>query len=130
MSRNRQIGGRVILVFEDDRFVAQDIALAIRREGARVAGPVTTTAEALRLIAEEPRIDVRVLDVGLADQGGLAVADALAARGVPFVFATGYASTDLPARFRGTPHWDKPFAADALARFLTAPTRPGADPPS
>jgi CheY-like chemotaxis protein len=129
MSGGRHLGVRVILVVEDDWFVAQDIALAIRREGARVAGPVATSDDALRLIAQEPRIDLAVLDVVLANDGGYLVADALAARGVPFVFATCCDSSEMPIRFRGTPHWDKPFDADALARFLTAPILPGAERP-
>lgn len=36
------------------------------------------------------------------------VADALAARGVPFVFASGYDAHMLPERFRGVPLCEKP----------------------
>ncbi|EYD76943.1 putative two-component response regulator protein [Rubellimicrobium mesophilum DSM 19309] len=130
MSRRDGLGGRVILVVEDDWLIAEDIAVAIRREGARVVGPAASSDDALRLIEDEPGIDLAVLDVALAHDGGLEVADALEARGVPFVFATGYDRAILPLRFQGAPHWEKPFDADALARFLTAPARPGAEHPA
>lgn len=119
----------MILVVEEDRLVAQDIALAIRREGARVAGPAATPAEALRLLAEGPGVDLAVLEMGFHGQGGLAVAEALEARGVPFAFATGCAPEDLPPRFRDRPHWDKPFDTEALARFLLGLAPPAAERP-
>jgi hypothetical protein len=40
------------------------------------------------------------------------------ARGVPFVFATGYGERGLPEAYRGRPVLQKPFAKDDLARVL------------
>ena len=59
-------------------------------------GPVPTVGEALRLVeaaAADGGIGAAVLDINLAGRHVGPVADRLAALGVPFVFATGYAST-------------------------------------
>jgi hypothetical protein len=46
------------------------------------------------------------------------VADALAARGTPFVFATGYGERGLPEAYRDRPTLKKPFQMDGLKRLL------------
>ena len=51
------------------------------------------------------------------------VAEALAARGTPFVFATGYGEHGLPEPYRDRPTLKKPFQIDGLsdaAKRLTA----------
>ena len=44
--------------------------------------------------------------------------EALIAKGVPFVFATGYGERGLPENYRGRPVLQKPFAKDDLERVL------------
>ncbi len=46
------------------------------------------------------------------------VADVLQERGVPFIFASGYGSSGLPDRFRGSPILPKPFSYQTLAQTL------------
>ena len=46
----------------------------------------------------------------------LPVADALVARGTPFVFATGYG--ELPKPYRDRPMLTKPFQMDGLKQML------------
>jgi hypothetical protein len=48
-----------------------------------------------------------------------AVADALAARGVPFVFATGYTSRHMRAEDHDRPVLRKPFPDKQLAAVMT-----------
>jgi hypothetical protein len=48
-----------------------------------------------------------------------AVADALAARGVPFVFATGYGGRDIRVEDRDRPVLKKPFQYEKLVEILT-----------
>jgi CheY-like chemotaxis protein len=80
------------------------------------------TAGALRAIADGPDFDGAILDLQLDGVSSAPVAAALAARGVPFLFATGYAGEALPAPYRDRPHLQKPFRphelASALARAL------------
>ena len=46
------------------------------------------------------------------------MADALAARGTPFVFATGYGERGLPEPYRDRPMLKKPFQMDGLKEML------------
>ena len=124
-----QGSGRVVLVVEDDYFVAHDLATAIESCGAYVMGPVATRDQALAFVKEGRRVDVAVVDVNLNGRMAYPVADALVALGVPVVFATGYAKGYLPGRYAGVPHWDKPFDTGALARFLADMPRPAGGRP-
>jgi DNA-binding response OmpR family regulator len=105
---------RRILVVEDEYFIADDIATALRKAGACVIGPLATVAEAAALVEREP-IDAALLDVNLRGETILPLADVLTARGIPFAFATGYDDEALPARFVNVPRVLKPFRADQLA---------------
>jgi hypothetical protein len=66
---------------------------------------------------------VAVLDVNLNGQMSYPIADALAARGVPFVFSTGYHKDRLLERYRTFPALQKPFhlseLTDTLVKLLT-----------
>ena len=72
-------------------------------------------------------IDAAVLDVNLNGQMSYPVADALAARGVPFVFSTGYNKVRLPNSYQNFPVLQKPFdrlkLGDTLAKLLTPEER-------
>ena len=71
-----------------------------------------------------------VLDVHLNGQMSYPVADALAARGVPFVFSTGYDKDALLDGYRTFPVLQKPIQrselSDALAKLLT-PNEPSVE---
>jgi CheY-like chemotaxis protein len=110
--------GRRILVVEDLFHIAEMLAAMLRDFGCEVVGPVPRLAPALRL-AESERLDGALLDVNLNGDDAGPVAEALHARGIPFVFVTGYdQSSDLPARFQDAPRLTKPFALDELHRLL------------
>jgi len=48
------------------------------------------------------------------------VVEVLLARGLPFVFATGYGQGGVPEPYRQSPTLQKPFQSDALARAIEA----------
>jgi DNA-binding response OmpR family regulator len=108
---------RRILVVEDEALIAMDLARVVRRAGCEVVGPAGRVEEALRLAAGQP-IDAAILDVNLGGEESFGVADALARRGVPFAFLTGYDGTVLPGRFRGRLVIRKPYDAARLAAML------------
>jgi two-component SAPR family response regulator len=62
--------------------------------------------------------DAAIVDVNLGGQFVYPVADELVARGVPFVFLTGYAKTTLPERLQACPHLLKPYNPVILEREL------------
>ena len=120
--RATNLAGERILVAEDEFFIADDIRAALVGSGAEVLGPVPTCAEALAVMSREDRIDGAVLDIHLGDGLAFPIADALAERGVPFIFATGYDEAIVPDRFRTVPRWEKPFdlskVVDALQQVV------------
>jgi CheY-like chemotaxis protein len=67
--------------------------------------------------------DAVVLDVNLNGQVSYPIADALAARAVPFVFSTGYDKDTLLDGYRTFPALQKPFhrseLSNTLAKLLT-----------
>lgn len=106
-----------VLVVEDEYFIADDLAQALAQAGVDVVGPVGDPEEALA-VADREAIDGAVLDISLHGKMVFATAAELRARGIPIVFATGFASSMLPPELSDVPLWEKPFDADDLARWL------------
>lgn len=116
-SNQPQADGFAVLVVEDEYFIALDISLALQAAGARVLGPVGQLKSALRILGSD-RVDRAVLDVNLGGDTVFLLADELAARNIPFVFATGYDAVVIPERHRAAPRLEKPYDATALAALL------------
>ena len=116
--------GRRVLVVEDEFFLAEDLVGALHGLGAEVVGPVPAAGEALTLISLDQRIDLAVIDLNLLGDTAFGVGDALLARSVPFVIATGYEHEYLPARFRHLPYCEKPFNPHAVLQALCGLARP------
>lgn len=102
------LAGRRVLLVEDEYFIVDDLARAFSAKGAEVLGPVASVADAFALISRTDRIDGAVLDITLQDANVFSVADALAERGVPFIFSTGYEKAIIPERFVGIVRCEKP----------------------
>jgi CheY-like chemotaxis protein len=106
-----------ILIVEDEMFISMLLEDLLTELGYRPAGPVVRLDEALAAARSEA-IDAALLDVNLNGKETYAVADILAGRGIPFVFATGYGAGGIPERYRHRPILAKPFRRDDLARVL------------
>lgn len=118
------LANRRVLVAEDEYLIAEEIATVLGDAGAEALGPVPRIADALRLLAAESRIDGALLDVNLGGEAVWPVVDALLARGVPVVLASGYDASAIPATYAHLPRCQKPATghdlASALARALMA----------
>ena len=114
-----RLSGKRLLVVEDEYVIASDLAYTIEAAGATVIGPAGTVEDALALL-DSDRIDGAVLDVNLHQKRVYPVADALAARRIPFVFATGYDAADMPPAYAGVPRYEKPVNKDQLVRLFLA----------
>jgi CheY-like chemotaxis protein len=118
--------GLRVLVVEDMLLVADVISDGLLSQGCEVVGPVARLDRALALAREAP-LDGAVLDVNLAGERSVPIAEALAERGIPFVFVTGYdAESVLPPEFRAVPRLSKPFHIAALLQIAAANFQPGA----
>jgi light-regulated signal transduction histidine kinase (bacteriophytochrome)/CheY-like chemotaxis protein len=109
---------RVLLV-EDNLLIAMDAEDQLRRLGATVVEVASSVQAALQVIARTPP-EIALLDMNLGRETSFPVADALAARGIPFVFATGYGEASaFPERFRQAAVVKKPYTqADIRAALL------------
>lgn len=108
---------RRVLVVEDEYFIADAMERGLRREGAIVLGPAPSVAEALALLGKEA-VDAAILDLNLGDEKTYPIAEALAARGVPFLFTTGYDASDVPPAWRHVPRLEKPVDVATIVRAL------------
>lgn len=108
--------GKTILIVEDEYFIAADLKRAFAEAGAVVLGPVGDLNEGLRLA--DGAIDAAVLDVNLEGAFSYALADRLIARGVPFVFVTGYDGWALPEAYRNVPRVAKPFSLATVVKTV------------
>jgi DNA-binding response OmpR family regulator len=88
-----------ILVVEDEFLVAMQIESILTRAGWRVIGSAGTLSSAVSL-ARKSACDAALLDVNLRGERADEVAEILFARGVPFLFVSGYGRGNLPAAFR------------------------------
>lgn len=96
-----------VLVVEDEYLIADDLARDFASRGATVIGPFATLEGALASL-DERRPDMAVLDINLRGDAVFPLADALTARHVPFVFATGYDEGAIPETFAHVPRYEKP----------------------
>jgi len=106
-----------ILVLEDEPLIGMATSDLIEELGHSVVGPffnVEATRDALN-----SNLDGAILDINLgSDQVAYPVAEVLAARGIPFVFMTGYGPESLDGRFRHYPVLQKPVVREALAEEI------------
>jgi CheY-like chemotaxis protein len=110
--------GLRVLIIEDESMVAMLMEDMLHDLGCTVVGMVARFDDALKQATDGPAFDVALLDVNLHGQQTFPVAEALAARGARFVFATGYGEAILPPSLQGGPILQKPFEQEALERAL------------
>jgi len=118
----RSLKGSRVLIVEDAVLLALELETGLSDAGAEVVGPAYELEEAMALL-DRP-IDAAVLDANLNGRSVMPVAEALARRNVPFVFATGYGETGgAPGGFEA-PVIRKPYdvtqVAAAVAELLAA----------
>ena len=107
-----------ILIIEDEPLIAMMLEDFLEMLGKQMAGTADNVADALVLV-EAGGIDAAILDVNLrGGEKSWPIADALAAKGVPFVLATGGSHDSIAEPFRDRPTLPKPFTMDAVAKAL------------
>ena len=106
-----------ILVVEDELMIRMLLEDMLGELGYTVAAEAGRLDEALQA-AKTADFDIAILDVNLDGEPVSPVADALVARGTPFVFATGYGERGLPEPYRDRPMLKKPFQMDGLKQML------------
>jgi len=115
---DRLLTNRRVLVVEDEMLVLMMIEDMLADLGCESVSTAATVDQALALI-DAHVFDAAMLDMNLKGSKSHPVADALAARGVPFVFSTGYSAHAMREGYRDRPMLKKPFQHEELAAILT-----------
>jgi CheY-like chemotaxis protein len=109
--------GLRVLVVEDELMVWLELQDILRELGCDIAGSAAHVAEA-RALAQTVEFDLAVLDLNLCGERTDEIADLLAARGIPFIFATGYGQEGVAQRHRNVPIIEKPYTTELLRMAL------------
>lgn len=110
--------GRRVLVVEDESLVAMLLETILEDMGCTPVGPAANIDDGLKMATDGEQLDAALLDVNVAGRQVFPVAEALKARGVPFIFSTGYGEGGLPEEWRGQATIQKPFTEAAVRDAL------------
>jgi CheY-like chemotaxis protein len=108
---------RRVLVVEDEVLIGMLLEDMLSDLGYELAATAARIDEASQ-IARDGQFDAAILDVNLNGEEVYPVAAILEARGIPFVFATGYGERGLPPAHQNRPTLQKPFQQETLEREL------------
>jgi len=98
--------GKKVLIVEDSYLLALTLEDMLTDSGADVVGIAPSVAIALKAM-EDHTIDIACLDINLGSETSFPIADALALRGIPFVFVSAYKADVVPPAHRHRPFVSK-----------------------
>jgi CheY-like chemotaxis protein len=114
----KEFQGLRVLLVEDEMMICLLLEDMLLGFGCEIIGPACNIRRATDLAQRQESIDVAILDVNLAGQVVFPVADILAKRGVPILFATGLGADSLPPGWQGHQIVQKPMTMERLAVSL------------
>lgn len=109
--------GKCVLVVEDEYLLADETRRQLQHLGAMVIGPACGVEEAMALIIDQ-KVDAAILDIFLDGELVFPVAEKLEELAIPYVFATGYDPSVVPAHFSGFILSEKPIDLENIAEAL------------
>ena len=113
------MGGKSVFLVEDEALIRMMIVEMLEELGHRVvaeAGSIKT-AEPLARTSE---FDLAVFDINIGGFNISPIAEIVAARGLPFIFVTGYGPAGRPVLFEDKPVLRKPFLISDFATFINS----------
>lgn len=116
--RGAKADGLTVFVVEDEALVALHLEDMLADLGCTVVGPAMRLDRAFEMVEKGLTADVAVLDVNVAGQPIFPLAEKLAERGMPLVFATGYGRSGLPPEWHSRPVLQKPYTMEDVAAGL------------
>ena len=116
--RDKLLSGRRILVVEDETLILMMIEGMLTDMGCESVTAAATVDKALAAIDAQV-FDAAMLDMNMNGNTSELVADALVARGVPFVYCTGNNSHKLMDVSHNKPVLKKPFNDEQLVEIFT-----------
>ncbi|MFM9849060.1 MAG: HWE histidine kinase domain-containing protein [Hyphomicrobiaceae bacterium] len=118
-SGGASLTGLDVLLVEDSLLIALDAEAMLQEAGAASVEIVSNAEAGLRFLTAKT-CSVAVLDINLGRGTSIPVADELAKRCIPFIFASGYNdATAIPERLRHVRIVGKPYSMGALAGAIS-----------
>ena len=111
------LAGVRVLILEDEFFLADDLARALRDAGGEPVGPVATIEQAVAIVENE-RLDAAILDLNLRGEMASDFAEHLAATELPCVIVSGYGEDSRPQSLTRLRRLEKPVGAPAVMEAL------------
>ena len=108
-----------VFAVEDESLILMLLEDLLGEIGCDCVATATRLAAA-RDIAATKTFDLAILDVNLRGETSHPVAEILAGRGVPFIFATGYGDVDPGGQWSDARVLQKPYDARALRAAIEA----------
>ncbi|MBC7739476.1 MAG: response regulator [Candidatus Saccharibacteria bacterium] len=118
MTSETLLKDRRILVVEDEMMIAMMLQDILEDAGCTVI--CARHLEQALDLARDQALDGAVLDENLHGKQSYPVADMLAGRGIPFIFATGYSQSNLEKLYPGRRILIKPYWAAEVIEALSA----------
>ena len=87
--------------------------------GFEVVGPAPNMAVA-RELTENSSFDAALVDIHIRGERVFPLCEMLEAKGVPFVFTSGYADWQMPDKWEDRPRLTKPYSIEEISEALNA----------
>jgi CheY-like chemotaxis protein len=107
---------RTVLIAEDEPLIALELHTSLHAAGATTLA-ATSIKEALQLI-EYVQFCAAIVDVNLGGRDCSIVCAALAKRSIPFMFYTGYSSSDALSIWPHAPAVNKPAQSSTMVETI------------
>lgn len=109
MTNRPSVGGRRVLVVEDEAIIGLALSELVEDEGCAVCGPFTRSDQAIAWLEAGGTADVAIVDHILRDGPCTDLVRLLRARGIPFVIYSGNAPrSDMPVELQQATWLEKP----------------------
>ena len=108
---------RKVLILEDEPiigFALEDMLLDLGCSAVAVASRLDQAREFI----EAGEVDAAILDVNIHGQRSYSIADLLAERRLPYIFASGYGDNEHPRSHRYVPTVTKPYSSHDIEAAL------------
>lgn len=107
------------LIVEDDALISMMLVDMFEALGLPEPAEATSPAEAMKFIDQEEKLAGALVDINLGEEKGWSVADALAARDIPFAFTSGGGDV-IPPEHAHRRLVTKPFKINDIDEILKA----------
>ena len=109
-----------VMIVEDEPLIGAALQMFVEDLGGTVSGPHMTLHEGMAAAGDGTSLHCALLDCNLGREPSWPIAEALAARGVPFAFTSGKSLGDIDPRFADRPVFPKPVDETRLKSWIEA----------